>query len=72
MHSTLNNNGLFEQLGNILDEMKPKLQYRLNFQNSNHQEIVGSEWVDKPEDLLDKLLYFSNQGYFCKIQKRGE
>lgn len=72
MHSTLNNNGLFEKLDHVLDVMKPKAQYRLNFQNSNNQEIIGSEWVDKPEDLVGKLLHFSEQGYFCKIQKRGE
>lgn len=59
-------------LTHILDLMNPKPQYRLNFQNSNNQETVGSEWVDNIESLMSQFLYLSEQGYFCKIQKSGE
>lgn len=59
-------------LAHALDLMKPKIQYRINFQNSNGETIVGSEWADCVEDLAGQFLYLSNQGYFCKIQKSGE
>lgn len=44
--------------------------YRIIVENSNKTtSFVGSEWTDSQEKLIKDLLYFSGQGFFCKVEQ---
>lgn len=44
--------------------------YRIIVENSNKTtSFVGSEWTDSQDKLIKDLLYFSGQGFFCKVEQ---
>lgn len=45
------------------------MEYRIIVENSNKtSSFVGSEWTSSQAKLLKDLLYFSGQGFFCRVE----